>query len=418
MKTSGSTARHPNRGQRGAVAGFAFLVLSSLSATSARADVVTDWNEAAMATIAQTNASLFAATRVLALMHVAMFDAINAAEPRYTSYLVRPKVVEKTSPEVAGAAAAHAVLLQLFPARAAEFDAMYQRSLAQAAGAGRGAGEKLGKEVAYSLLAARSGDATAPVPFRPIAEPGVYVPTVMPIGLDVSRQKPWLIERADQFRPPPPPKLKSAIWAADYEEVRSLGGRASRRTDAQSEAARFWIVVWPQSWSPIVKQLAALPGRSALDNARLFALTSMVAADAFSAVFDAKYAYNFWRPITAIRNGDRDSNDATALEIGWTPLIETPLHPEYPCAHCIVAGAVGAVLEAEFGSGRIGTLTMTSPTLPGVMRRWERIVDIVEEISNARVWGGIHYRNSTRVAEDMGRAIGKFALVHALRPAH
>jgi hypothetical protein len=400
------------------VAGLAFLVLSSLSATSARADVVTDWNEAAMATFAKTNASLFAATNALALMHVAMFEAINAAEPRYASYLVRPKPVEKVSPEVAGAAAAHAVLLRLFPARASEFDAMYQRSLAQAAVVERGAGERLGREVASALLAERSAEAPAPVPYRPAAEAGAYVPTVMPIGLDVSLQKPWLIERADQFRPPPPPELKSAVWAVDYEEVRSLGGRAGQRTAAQLEAARFWVVVWPQSWNPIVKQLAARPGRSALDNARLFALTSMVAADAFIAVFDAKYAYNFWRPITAIRNGDRDGNDGTALEIGWTPLVETPLHPEYPCAHCIVAGAVAAVLQAEFGPDRIGTMTMTSPTLPGVTGSWERIADIVEEISNARVWGGIHFRNSTRVGEGMGRAIGEFALANAMRPTH
>jgi hypothetical protein len=245
----------------------------------------------------------------------------------------------------------------------------------------------------------------------------VYVPTVMPVGLDVPRQKPWLIERADRFRPPPPADLQSAAWAGDYDEVRSLGGRASRRTDAQTEAARFWIAVWPHSWNPIVKQLAGRPGRSALDNARLFALTSMVAADALIAVFDAKYAYNFWRPITAIRNGDRDGNDATAQDIAWAPLIDTPLHPEYPCAHCIVAGAVAAVLEAEFGSDRIGTVTMTSPSLPGVTRSWERIGDIVEEISNARVWGGIHYRSSTRVGESMGRAIGEFALGRALRPA-
>jgi hypothetical protein len=418
MKASGSTTRHRNSGPRGMVAGLAFLVLSSLSATSARADVVTDWNEAAMATFAQTNASLVAATRALALMHVAMFEAINAAEPRYTSYFLRPKSVEKVSPEVAGASAAHAVLLRLFPARTAEFDATYQRSLAQAAGAELGASEKLGKEVASALLSARSGEAAAPGLYLPAAEPGAYVPTVLPIGLDVSRQKPWLMERADQFRPPPPPELKSAIWAADYEEVRSLGGRAGRRTDAQSQAARLWIVVWPQSWSPILRQLAARPGRTALDNARLFALTSMVAADAFIAVFDAKYAYNFWRPITAIRNGDRDDNDATVQEIGWLPLVETPLHPEYPCAHCIVAGTVGAVLEAEFGAGRIGPMTMTSPTLPGVTRSWERIADIVEEISNARVWGGIHFRSSTRVGEDMGRAIGEFALARALRPAH
>lgn len=397
----------------------AAALLTLVVVSGARADVVADWNETAMATLAQTATPLLPATRAMALLHAAIFDAMNAVERRYAPYRAQPAAAPDASSDAAASAAAHAVLSKLFSARANELAESYRKALAAIAdGAAKSRGIEVGERVAAELLAARAADASlAPIEYRPAAAPGVYVPTPLPIGLEQPRATPWLIKRADQFRPVPPPALKSVQWARDYDEVRTLGGRASEKRSAeQSEIARFWIVVWPQSWNPIVRQLAAAPGRTPLQNARLFALTSMVAADAFIAVFDAKYAYAFWRPITAIRNGDLDGNDATARDAAWLPLVDTPLHPEYPCAHCIVAGAVGAVLEAEFGRGRLGVLTMASPTAPGVTRRWERIADIVEEISNARVWGGIHYRSSTRAGEAMGRALGEFALATHLRP--
>ncbi len=139
-------------------------------------------------------------------------------------------------------------------------------------------------------------------------------------------------------------------------------------------------------------------------------------ADSLIAVFDAKYHYEFWRPLTAIRNGDIDGNDATAIDLAWTPLVDSPLHPEYPCAHCINAGAVGAVLEGEFGKDSLMPFSMTSPTLPGLARRWTRIADYVAEVSDARVWSGVHFRNSAKVGESMGRAIGEMALREALLP--
>jgi hypothetical protein len=127
-------------------------------------------------------------------------------------------------------------------------------------------------------------------------------------------------------------------------------------------------------------------------------------------VFDAKYEYNFWRPITAVRNGGDDGNDATEPDPGWLSLIDTPMHPEYPCAHCICAGAVGEVLEARFGKGEVPPIEMTSAGAPGVTRRWTRIADYVREVDDARMWGGVHYRNSTEVGEAMGRRIGKLAV--------
>jgi hypothetical protein len=152
-------------------------------------------------------------------------------------------------------------------------------------------------------------------------------------------------------------------------------------------------------------------------NARLFALVEMATADSYIAVFDAKYTYNFWHPLTAIRNGDIDGNDATTRDPGWEPLINTPLHPEYPCAHCINSGAARAVLEFEFGTGP-NPLTMTSPTAPGVTHKWASIGDYAEEVSLARICGGVHYRNSIVVGKAMGKAIGELAVQNYLKPVH
>jgi hypothetical protein len=222
-----------------------------------------------------------------------------------------------------------------------------------------------------------------------------------------------------QFRPEPPPAMTSATWTRDYNAIKEVGARNSaKRTPEQAEVARFWTAVGVVTWNPVARSLASAKPRSLLANARLFALVNMAASDAFVAVFDGKYAHNFWRPVTAIRNGDIDGNDATAPDPAWMPFVDTPMHPEYPCAHCISAAAVGAVLEAEFGTGRVPAISMTSPTAPGVTRRFERIADYVTEVDNARVWGGIHYRNSTEVGERMGREIGRLVSSSVLAPAH
>jgi len=166
-----------------------------------------------------------------------------------------------------------------------------------------------------------------------------------------------------------------------------------------------------------VRQLAVTPGRSLIQNARLFALVEMAVADSYIAVFDAKYTFNFWRPITAIRNGDIDGNDATARDPSWEPLVDTPLHPEYPCAHCINSAAARAVLESEFGTGP-NPLTMSSSTAPGAVHKWSTVREYAEEVSAARIYGGLHYRNSTVVGMAMGKKIGELTVQNYLKPAH
>jgi hypothetical protein len=309
--------------------------------------------------------------------------------------------------------------VKLFPDQAEPVEAAYAASVAKIPdGDAKTSGIALGRAVAAECLSMREQDgAGMPGAYRPRTTAGVYVATTLPLSAQWPKVKPWFLSDGAQFRPGPPPALASAAWARDYNEIKNIGARQSAaRTAEQTDVARFWTITGAASWNPVVRSLALSKSLGLVDNARLFALVNMVAADAFVAVFDAKYAYNFWRPITAIRNGDIDGNDATSLDAEWMPLVDTPLHPEYPCAHCITAGAIGAVLEAQFGNGDVAPITMTSPTAPGVTRRWTRISDYVQEVDNARIWGGIHYRNSTQVGEAMGRKIGALALQNVLQP--
>jgi hypothetical protein len=383
------------------------------------ADVVTDWNQSAGACVLEAKIYPFAGTRVMAIVHTAMFDAINSIEERYTPYKFKVSAPTGSSPEAAGVAAAHAALVQLFPEQKSALDAAYAASLAQIPdGPGKTTGIAVGEEVAAKVLEWRASDgADAANTYRPITTPGTYVTTTFPIGTQWGSVTPWVMEHGSQFRPAPPPALSSAEWAADYNEIKEIGAKKSaRRSSEQTEVARFWTITGPQSFDPIVRQLATAPGRSLSQNARLFALVEMAVADSYIAVFDAKYTFNFWRPITAIRNGDIDGNDATARDPGWEPLIDTPLHPEYPCAHCINSGAARAVLESEFGTGP-NPLTMSSTTAPGVVHKWASIAEYAEEVSLARIYGGIHYRNSTVVGKAMGKKLGELAVQNYLKPA-
>ncbi len=403
---------------------FPWLVLLVLGIPpeASQADAVLDWNRIALEQVVASRWLPPPASRAMAMVHVAVFDAVNAVsavDRRYAPYAYFGTARPGASPEAAVASAARGVLTQLFPGRRGEIDAAYAGALATVPeGAAREAGIAVGEEAAAACIGRRSGDgAELPESYRPRTVPGVYVPTTLPVSSGWSRVTPWLLERGDQLRPAPPPELHSELWSRDLAEVRELGRRESAtRSAAQTESARFWTIIGPPAWNPVVRSLAASRKADLLDNARLFALVSMAAADAFVAVFDAKYAYEFWRPITALRNGDLDGNEATVRDPSWEPLVETPLHPEYPCAHCITAGAVAEVLEAEFGKGEVAPIEITSTTAPGVVHRWTRIADYVSEVDAARVWGGIHYRNSTEVGEAMGRRIGAMAVAQLLRP--
>ena len=384
----------------------------------ASADTLWEWNDAALAATVAARQPPFVATRVMAILDVAMFDAANAVERRYAPYALREPPPPAASSEAAAAAAAHSVLTIVFPDRTGAWDALLAASLERVADpAARERGIEIGKRAGAAVLALRTGDgAELPGTYRPTTEPGRYVPTALPIGSAWMKVRPWVLGSCDQFRPPPPPAIGGARWRRDYDEIRALGARSSTsRTAAQTEAARFWTMTGPAAQWPVARALTAAPGRTIAQNSHLLALMAMAVADAYLAVFDAKYAYLFWRPITAVRNGG-GTRAPLPDEAAWEPLVETPMHPEYPCAHCITAAAAAAVLEAEFGAGELSpAIEMVSATAPGVTHRWTTVRAWQEEVSNARIWGGIHYRNSTEVGTAMGRRIGQWAVARQLQ---
>jgi hypothetical protein len=353
-------------------------------------------------------------------VHTSMFDAVNAIEPKYLSYKFNGSAPAGASTEAAAAAAAHAALVKLFPDQKTAFDDALAASLQNVPpGPARDGGSAVGQAAAQVVLAWVADDGFGkPTEYRPVVKAaGVYVPTTLPASDDAAVARPWLMTRADQFRPAAPPSLASATWARDFDETRTIGARTkSPRTAEQTEVARFWVVTGTPAFNGIIRQALQHRNLSTVDCARAAALTYMVFTDALIAVFDAKYTYNFWRPITAVRNADLHEGGAAVFkrEAGWLPLVDAPLHPEYPCAHCISSSAVVTVLKSVGGDEV--PLTMQSPTLPGVTRQWARLSDVSKEVSNARIWSGVHYRNSAEVGEQMGEAVALYALANYLKP--
>lgn len=386
--------------------------------TPASADAITDWNERASALVMKHRMLPPQAERIIACMHVAMFDAVNALDRRYQPYGISISAPKNASKEAAAAAAAVGVLAQLFPNDGEELRAALSSYLAPIPeGSAKSAGIKVGEDVAAKTVMDRQGDgADAPDAYRPKTKPGVYVPTPITASSMWPKVKPFAMTSPSQFRPQPPIALTSAEWAADYNEIKSLGAKTTKqRTVRQTEDAKFWLITGPVSYYPIVRQVIAAKKMDLVDSARFMALVSAAVADSFISVFDAKYHYEFWRPITAIRNGDTDGNTATELDATWQPIDNTPMHPEYPCAHCISSAAVASVIEAVLGSADIPEVAMTSTTAPGVTHRWTNVWAYADEVSLARIYAGFHYRFSTQVAQEMGRKIGRLVTRKLMR---
>ena len=384
----------------------------------ARADVVMDWNDVAFKAVVTARQSPPMGVRTMAVVHTAMFDAMNAVQPRYRAFRFDGKPPAVASAEVAAGVAAHTALTKMFPEQRASFDTALAATVARAPeGPAREGGAGLGKAVADALLAWCAEDRVgAATQYRPVTQPGVYVMTTLPVSDDFGASRPWLLTRGDQFRPPPPPPLQSEVWARDYNETRTVGARSgSTRTAEQTQVAQFWVVTGAPAFNGIIRQAVEKKQLDPLASARVMALTYMAFNDALVAVFDAKYAYNFWRPITAVRNGDLHNNVVIKRDPGWLPMVDAPAHPEYPCAHCISSATVTAVLQSQLGDDQPG-LIMSSPTLPGVTRKWDRLSDLSQEVSNARIWSGVHYRTSAEVGARMGQQVAGYAVSNYLQP--
>jgi hypothetical protein len=393
-------------------------------ATSTWANVITDWDEKAIAASAplasvSSPQTPYGAYRVMGIVHAAMFDAVNSIERRYRPYLVQLSADPTTSKEAAAAAAAATILATIDAKTAGEMKvdlAGYLTSIPD--GAAKSEGIKLGNAVAARVLDARANDGSnGPDDYRPRTTPGVYVPTPIMRGPMWPSVKPFAMASPSQFRPGPPVALESNDWATDFNEIKDYGAQKSvKRTELQTETARFWLVAGPVAYHPFLRQLATVKQMGVGESARFMALAGIALNDALIAVLDAKYHYNFWRPVTAIRNGDIDGNPATDREATWQPIADTPMHPEYPCAHCILSGSVAGVVRAVLGTDDIPEIAVTSPTAPGVTHHWTNMTNFTQEVANARIWSGFHYRFSTRVGTDMGLKIGEYVVKNVMQP--
>jgi hypothetical protein len=388
---------------------LAGALLASLT-LPVQADAITDWNQHSAQIIGEARIGTPPAVRVMALVQTAAYEAARDASRGAQTH---PQAVD------AAIAAAHrAVFIQLLPAQRAAIDAAFQTAVAAMANdAVRTQQFAVGERAAQRVLAERAAEMPRTTDtYRPHATPGAYVPTASPAAIQWPQRKPWLLEKASQFRPAAPPALTSERWARDFNETKALGGRDSKQRSAeQTEIGRFWDYSLPAVYHGVVRSVALQPGRDVLANARLFATLAQAMDDALIAVMDAKYAYNLWRPVTAIRNGDLDGHDDTEPDAAWTPLIDTPMHPEYPCAHCILAATVATVLEADARGRPLPVLSTTSPTAQGAVRRWSSLEAFTQEVVLARIVGGVHYRTSTEVGIAMGRQIGELAVANMLK---
>ena len=399
-----------------AIIGLTLLV----GAPVAYADVVTHWSQTAIEVMKTANVAGNPWTRSMAMMHVAMSDAVNTVQGRYTRFIATGPAAPGASAEAAASTAARQMLLQLYPAQQAKIDEAYALSLMSVPeGVARNSGVAVGEQVAEAVFVDRVNDATnVPDTYRPVATPGVWIPTTPPLFPQYAQAKPWGLKSADQFRTAPPPALSSTLYARDFNETKELGAaKSTKRTPEQAEAVRFWTQTnFTPSWFQVASQLSAAKGLELADNSRLFALLAMGLGNSFIMEWDAKYHYNFWRPITAIRNGDMDGNDATERDAGWAPLNATPMHPEYPSAAGIVAGTAVGVLQATFGNGPT-SFTVTDIFDPKLQRQFTSIAQMGKEQYEVRIWGGIHFRNSLEVGDAMGRKIADQLVSNYLKPA-
>ena len=390
------------------------LVVGFSVAAPARADVITQWNEQVLA--------LGGASRTLAMVQVAMFDAINAIQPRYRSYLVLPAAPAGALPEAAAAAAAYGVLVRLQPAQRAALNATLAFSLAPLPdGPGKTSGVQYGDLVAYLVYQNRLNDnILTPGPiYVSSGIPGAYQITTpgpaQPVNTNAPNWIPFAMTSASQFRPAGPPALTSRRYADDLNETRKLGELNSPyRSAIDDETARWHTELAQFQLNRIARAEVATDGRDLLAHARLFALLNLALADAATSVFDAKYTYLFWRPVTAIRNADLDDNGRTDVDPGWFPFLTTPPHPEYPAAHGVIQTAGTRVLERYFGQHY--AFDTTSPTVPGVTRHYEDFDAFAEEGGLARILGGMHFRNSIEVGHREGKSVANWILEHYLTP--
>ena len=442
-RARGRRARCPRRLTKVAAGALGLLALVGLAISrEAAADEVFDWNITGFEATAAGGQNSIVISRSVTMMQLAVHDALNAIERRYEPYLYEGRAEPSAAPAAAIAAAARDVLVGGIPAwgkpeqRAtalAIVDSAYGAALAKVPdGLPKNQGIALGQAAAAAMLAARKVDGSSvPPQYTPGSAPGQWRPHPNPVPPNPpipdpalaagnwpamlpqwGQVVPFIVATPWQFRLPGPPALASTEYARDYEEVKRMGGKNSTaRTLEQSEIARYWYEGSPQGWSRIARGVAAQRGLDRWDNARLLALVNAVIADGFIAGADTRYLYNFWRPVTAIRAGDADGNEATAADPAWETFLNTPPLPDYPSTHSVAGGAAATVLARFFGSDQVAFTMTSGPPFAGITRSFRSFSQAAQENADSRVYAGIHFRSACEDGIKLGKQIGRRAFV-------
>jgi hypothetical protein len=417
------------------------VVLAAAAPTVARADAVTDWNEIAQtAIVSGAGQPPHAATLSFAMVQGAVYDAVNAIDRRHEPYLVEPAASATDSKAAAAATAAYNVLVALFPAQLGSLQSLYESYIAALPDTpvgSRAAGVAVGEAAAAAMLSARENDGRgSPFIFVFGTDPGAWrlaPPQAGIVSLDptpwVGNVRPFLVPEVEMLRTDPPNALSSAAYADHFNEVKELGSLTStKRTTDQTQAAIFWQDHGAAIWNRVIRSLAATPGSDIAANARLLAMTNLAAADASIGCWNNKYYWNFWRPITAIREAGTDGNPATDPDPNWTPLFDpsvpvsgaklvTPGFPDHPAGHGCVTGAFVHTLQDFFGTDKVAfkaTSNKCSPA-PCPPRSFDRFSDALKEVINARVWGGIHFRTADVQGAVLGKKVAHYLQKHYFR---
>jgi hypothetical protein len=412
-------------GMAAALIGAAITVSAPLRAETQ--NIVVDWNAIAITAAGAAGQNGQLQERSIAITSVAVSDAVNAITKKYTRYGSRLTPPAGASAKAAAVGAAHRALTQLLPSQTQFLDTMLAQSLAKFGVSPGATGFGFGEAVADEIVAMRAvdGAAQAQYPYTPpnAGAPGVWVPTPPAFAAALlpgwGFVQPWVLESATQFRPDKSPDVTSRRYGRDLNEVKEIGAlNSGTRTAEQTNIATFWLAPAVVIWNGVLRQVALGLGLHESEAARDFALMNVAGADARIACWDTKYAYNFWRPVTAIQRADEDGNPATEADPGWTPLVATPNFPEYVSAHTTGSSAMATVLRLLFDDDPGVAFTATSPTNPGFERHWATFSEGVREVIDARVYSGIHFRSSDERGARLGREVARFVAMHALRHRH
>ena len=402
----------------------------AVDSTARPANPVVEWNRALLVIVRTPKAqpATIHPTRSFAIMHAAIYDAVNAIDRTHNPYLVRiARVSRFASQDAAADAAAHAVLIALYPSFQATLDAQLQQLLAQVPdGADKAEGISIGETVAERILALRSNDgsANAPIPFIFGTAAGDYQSTPpnfpkQPQFTHWSHVTPFALERANQFRPGPPPALTRDAYSDALNEVQSLGiAGSTTATPEQALTGHFWNGAIQNYWNEIAQTAAAANNLTTAQNARLFALLNVAFADDVIAFYDAKYTYNLWRPVTAIREAANDGNPETLPDLNWLPAVgNTTPDPSYPGAHAVISASGASVLIGFFRRNQF-EFSVTSEVLPGVERNFTSFAAAADEATLSRVFAGVHFRPDLTSGARLGSQIADLVVDNFFTAVH